>query len=197
MKKIRPFLLSLVTLLLLCSHAMAQNTCALSCSECQSGISCVSCAVCSFSKDESTLTLSKDNASKRDYTTNLLSMQEVNALNLLNMDRNFYGLENLEVDGTLSALARLKSEDMRDNKKLSHTSPKYGKVKDMLKTFEYPFTYASENIAHHRDVEKAQAAFISSPDHRGNCLTQSYKKVGIGVANDAQGFVYVTQIFAK
>ena len=56
---------------------------------------------------------------------------------------------------------------------------------------------AGENIAHHATVEKAQAALISSPGHRRNILSRGYTKVGIGVALDENGYVYLTQIFCR
>ena len=54
-----------------------------------------------------------------------------------------------------------------------------------------------ENIAHHATVEKAQAALISSPGHRRNILSRGYTKVGVGVALDESGYVYLTQIFCR
>lgn len=86
---------------------------------------------------------------------------------------------------------------MRDNQYFAHTSPTYGDVRSMLRTFGYAYDGASENIAHHATVEKAQAAFLSSPGHRKNVMSSAYTKVGLGVAIDAQGYVYLTQIFAR
>lgn len=132
-----------------------------------------------------------------DYTTDALSMQEQNAWNLLNADRAANGLSALPLDAELSAIARKKSEDMRDQGYFSHTSPTYGKPADMLTAFGYAFTSVGENIAHHATVEKAQAAFLSSSGHRQNMMSSSWTKVGIGVCFDANGFVYVTQLFVR
>ena len=49
----------------------------------------------------------------------------------------------------------------------------------------------------HATVEKAQAAFMSSSRHRQNILGSQWTKVGIGVWEDSQGFVYVTQLFVR
>ena len=67
----------------------------------------------------------------------------------------------------------------------------------MLKSFGYSFNSVGENIAHHATVEKSQAAFMSSTGHRQNILGSQWAKVGIGVAYDANGFVYVTQLFVR
>ena len=131
------------------------------------------------------------------YTTASLSAQEQTAGNLLNSDRMRYNLSPLIIDPELCRIARIKSEDMRDNQYFAHTSPTYGDVRAMLQKFGYTFSSAGENIAHHASVEKAQAAFLSSPGHRLNIMSRAYTKAGIGVAVDAKGYVYLTQIFAR
>ena len=131
------------------------------------------------------------------YTTASLSAQEQTAGNLLNSDRARYNLSPLVIDPELCRIARIKSEDMRDNQYFAHTSPTYGDVRSMLSQFGYAYTAAGENIAHHATVEKAQAAFLSSPGHRKNIMSSAYTKVGVGVAVDQKGFVYLTQIFAR
>lgn len=130
------------------------------------------------------------------YTTGFLSAQEQSAGNLLNSDRARYDLAPLTIDPALSRIARIKSEDMRDNQYFAHTSPTYGDIRQMLTQFGYEYNAASENIAHHRDVDKAQAALISSPSHRRNVLSKSFTKVGIGIAVDKNG-IYLTQIFCR
>ena len=132
-----------------------------------------------------------------DYTTDSVSAQEQKAWNLLNSDRMANGLSSLTLDAELSRLARLKSEDMRDNNYFAHQSPTYGSASEMLDPFGYQFTAVGENIAHHATVDKAQAAFMSSDGHRRNILSSSWTKVGIGVCYDANGFVYVTQLFVR
>ena len=131
------------------------------------------------------------------YTTASLSVQEQTAGNLLNSDRARYGLAPLVIDPELCRIARVKSQDMRDNQYFAHTSPTYGDVRSMLRRFGYAFTASGENIAHHATIEKAQAAFLSSPGHRRNIMSGTYTKVGMGAAIDAQGYVYLTQIFVR
>lgn len=131
------------------------------------------------------------------YTTASLSTQEQTAGNLLNSDRARYGLAPLAIDPELCRIARIKSQDMRDNQYFAHTSPTYGDVRSMLRQFGYAYASAGENIAHHATVEKAQAAFLSSPGHRRNIMNSAYTKAGLGVAVDAKGYVYLTQIFVR
>lgn len=132
-----------------------------------------------------------------DYTTPSISVQEENAFILLNQDRIANGLPALTLDPVLCSIARAKSRDMNDKNYFSHTSPTYGTASQMLKHFGYSFTSVGENIAHHATIEKSQAAFMSSDGHRRNILGSQWNKVGIGVWKDAQGFVYVTQLFVR
>lgn len=132
-----------------------------------------------------------------DYTTQNASVQEQIAFNLLNSDRAANQRQPLQLDATLSRLARLKSEDMRDNHYFSHESPTYGNVRDMLTEFGYSFNGCGENIGHHANVEKCQAAFLSSAAHRQNIMSTAWTKVGIGIALDENGYIYETQIFAR
>lgn len=132
-----------------------------------------------------------------DYTTSQAPAQEGIAFSLLNEDRAANGLPALTLDPALSALARLKSYDMNANHYFAHTSPTLGSAAEMLRANGYAFTSVGENIAHHATVEKAQAAFMSSSGHRANILGSQWKKVGIGVCYDSQGFVYVTQLFVR
>lgn len=131
------------------------------------------------------------------YTSASLSAQEQEAGKLLNSDRSRYNLPALTIDPELCRIARIKSQDMLSNGYFSHTSPTYGNVRDMLTQFGYSYSAAGENIARHSTVEKAQAAFLSSPGHRRNILSSAYTKVGIGIALTAEGYVYLTQIFCR
>ncbi len=132
-----------------------------------------------------------------DYTTQSVSAQEQKMMNLLNQDRNNNGLAALTLDPELCRIARIKSADMRDNNYFAHESPTYGRIGEMLKRFGYRYSAAGENIAHHANVDKAQAAFMSSDGHRRNILSSTWTKMGIGIVTDAQGYIYATQIFAK
>ena len=123
--------------------------------------------------------------------------QEALLFSLINKDRAANGLSALPLDGQLSSIARVKSQDMRDNHYFAHESPTYGNASQMLRSFGYSYRGVGENIAHYSDVEKAEAAFMSSQGHRHNLLGSQWEKVGVGVALDEYGFVYVTELFAR
>ena len=132
-----------------------------------------------------------------DYTTDSVTTQEYLAWNLLNEDRIANGLSPLPLDEELCRLARIKSADMKQNNYFAHVSPTYGNATAMLQHFGYSFKGVGENIAHRATVTKSQAAFMSSIGHRANILGRQWDRVGIGVIYDDNGFVYVTQLFAR
>lgn len=116
---------------------------------------------------------------------------------LLNEDRIRQGLPALILDEELSRIARLKSQDMVSNNYFAHTSPTYGTIRSMLKSFGVSFRSAGENIARSRSVQHSNAAFLSSEGHRRNMLSPTFTHVGIGVVVNPGGFVTVTEIFIR
>lgn len=123
--------------------------------------------------------------------------QEQQMINSVNQERISRGLGALPVDSELTALARAKSADMVENRYFAHESPTYGKAAQMLKDAGYTFTSVGENIARSGSVEKAHAALMSSTDHRRNILGAQWTRMAIGIVNDANGFPYITQLFAR
>ena len=55
---------------------------------------------------------------------------------------------------------------------------------------------APEAPAEPSELEKAQAAFLSSPGHRRNVLSSRYTRFGVGIAADGSS-IYLTQIFCR
>lgn len=127
-----------------------------------------------------------------------LNAQESTLYSLVKEDRARYGLNMPVLDAELSRIARIKAEDMLSNNYFAHTSPTYGNIRKMLKTFGYSYSGASENIARSRSVYHSEAAFLSSSSgHRTTLLGKSWTHMGVGVATTRNGFVYVVQIFAR
>jgi uncharacterized protein YkwD len=129
--------------------------------------------------------------------TPAVAAMEQTSLALLNAERQSNGLSPLAMDPTLNILARLKSQDMAANDYFAHESETYGKAADMLDAAGYQYTGVGENIAHHEDVQTANAAFMSSSGHRANILGSQWTKAGVGVALDDNGYPLITQIFAR
>lgn len=122
---------------------------------------------------------------------------ELQLYQLLSEDRAANGRHTLVLDEELCRIARLKSQDMLENNYCGHLSPTYGRVRDMLDSFGVSYLSAGENVARSRSVAHSNAAFLSSTGHRINMLSRSYTHIGIGVATNQYGHVYVTEIFVR
>lgn len=122
---------------------------------------------------------------------------EQQAVALLNADRRANGLSDLKVSSALTAVARSHAQDMIDRNYFSHTNPDGETLSDRLKQAGISFSAAGENIAQNTSVEAAETSFMNSSGHRSNILNSSYTTVGVGVAFDNAGNVYVVQDFIK
>ncbi len=209
MKKICRIIIAFLALTL--SAAMAENDCPRNCAYCRGKWDCACCyrcaskhqpaqptaVTCAASAQSSFPDAAQSSPSTGDYTTRYASAQEQKLLNLLNEDRAKNGLPALPMDSELSGLARTKAQDMLDNGYFAHESPTLGSAAAMLNDSGYAYKGVGENIAHHATVEKADAAFLSSQAHRTVMMGRQWEKVGIGVVEDEQGFVYVTELFVR
>ena len=118
---------------------------------------------------------------------------EKEVVRLANEKRKQNGLSELTYDWQLSRVARIKSEDMRDNKYFSHTSPIYGTPFQMMKNFGITYRSAGENIARGQITpQKVVDAWMNSSGHRANILNSSYTHIGVGYALNGH---YWTQMF--
>lgn len=122
---------------------------------------------------------------------------EQKAVELMNADRRANGLSNLQVSSALTAVARSHAQDIVARNFFSHTNPDGKTLADRLKQAGISFSAAGENIAENISVQAAETTFMNSSGHRSNILNSTYTTVGIGVAFDSKGNVYVVQDFIK
>ena len=118
---------------------------------------------------------------------------EQEVIRLVNEIRAENGLKVLTYDWELARVARYKSQDMKDNKYFSHTSPVYGTPFQMIKNFGISYRSAGENIA--KGYAKPQAVvngWMNSSGHRANILNANYTHIGVGYVS---GGNYWTQMF--
>lgn len=114
-----------------------------------------------------------------------LSEYEIRVAELVNEIREENGLKKLTLNSELSDVARLKSQDMLENNYFSHTSPTYGSPYDMMTKYGIEYTFAGENLARgQKTPEQVVNAWMNSPGHRKNILSERYTQIGVGyVAN--------------
>ncbi|MFZ5646202.1 MAG: CAP domain-containing protein [Bacillota bacterium] len=124
----------------------------------------------------------------------VLTSEEDQMLSLVNRERAASGLAPLKSDSSLVKLARLKAQDMINNRYFDHISPTYGSPFEMMKKFGISYTYAGENLAMAPSVASAHKALMESPGHRANILKENYDRVGIGIVVTG-GYRYCVQMF--
>lgn len=123
---------------------------------------------------------------------------EVAAHDQVNAYRQRQGLSPLELDERLSAIARRHSQDMASGEvPFSHDG-----VEDRYEAIGELISYGqvAENVAYnfgHSDpVEQAVDGWIESPGHERN-MTGDYELSGMGIAINAEGEYYFTQLFVR
>lgn len=122
-----------------------------------------------------------------------VSSYEMEVIDLVNDIREQNGLKKLTYNWELSRVARYKSQDMKDNKYFSHTSPVYGSPFQMMKSFGITYRTAGENIARgQKNPKEVVNAWMNSPGHRANILNTSFTQIGVGYVSDGS---YWTQMF--
>ena len=122
-----------------------------------------------------------------------VSAYEAEVVRLVNLERAKNGLPKLAHNWELSRVARYKSQDMKDKKYFSHTSPTYGSPFQMMKNFGISYKAAGENIAKGYSTPAAVVnGWMNSPGHRANILNSSFTEIGVGYVANGN---YWTQMF--
>ncbi|MBQ8341104.1 MAG: LysM peptidoglycan-binding domain-containing protein [Clostridia bacterium] len=118
---------------------------------------------------------------------------EQEVIRLVNAERAKYGLSPLTENWELSRVARYKSQDMKENRYFSHTSPVYGSPFQMIKSFGISYRSAGENIAKGYATPQAVVnGWMNSAGHRANILNASFTQIGVGYVASSH---YWTQMF--
>ena len=120
-------------------------------------------------------------------------------VDLTNAKRVEAGLPALEFNHLLAQAAQAKAADMIVKNYWAHTSPDGATPWVWFKNLGYKYLYAGENLA--RDFSDSAGvvnAWMNSPTHRENILSNRYREVGIAVVHDnfqGQPTTLVVQMF--
>jgi hypothetical protein len=129
-------------------------------------------------------------ASARAQT--FLPADEARVVAMVNQTRAEHDLPPLRrVDG-LVEVARAQSDRMVDQQRLFH-NPNLGAD---LTEIGLDWHWSGENVGVGPDVDAIERAFLTSSHHLENIVRVNYDSIGVGVAADPDGYVYVTQVFA-
>lgn len=116
-------------------------------------------------------------------------------LAMLNEARGSEGSPPLERDPTLDDIAARHAQAMRQLKRIAHDAGD-GDHRSRIAAAELSVLATGENVAHALDVTRAHRALWASPSHRENLLQPRFDRVGIGVALDPDGSIWVCEVFA-
>lgn len=120
-------------------------------------------------------------------------------LSLTNTERAEYEAKPLKRNQLLDEAARLKAEHMAAEGYFSHYSPGGISPWFWFEKVGYTYAHAGENLAvHFSDSGEVVKAWMDSPSHKANIISDQYTEIGIGTAKGRfEGFdtVFVVQMF--
>lgn len=120
-------------------------------------------------------------------------------VDLANDDRSAEGLPELVVSPTLQKAAQMKADDMASKAYFAHTSPEGFDPWYWFKQVDYDFRFAGENLAvYFSDSAEVEKAWMNSPKHRGNILSDKFSEIGIALAQgsyEGHDTTFVVQMF--
>lgn len=126
-----------------------------------------------------------------------LTADEQAVLDLTNAERKKAELPALKANELLRKAARDHSANMAKQQKLAHVLDDKG-PDARIKALGYKFSAMAENCAQGQPTPaEAVSSWMSSPDHKENLLNKQYTEIGVGIAADANGQRYWTQVFAR
>ena len=107
----------------------------------------------------------------------------------MNSARSANGLAPYSVAYDLTSIARSHSAQMASSQTLYHNPSLTSQVQN--------WQAVGENVGEGPTVSDIHTAFMNSPEHRANILDHDFTQVGVGVAVDKNGMIWVTEDFRK
>ncbi len=114
---------------------------------------------------------------------------------MVNAARAAERLPVLALDERLTGLAQSHADAMRRARKTAHDAGD-GDLNFRLEQLGLELE-AGENVAHAASAALAQRALWSSPSHRENLLFPQFNLLGVGVAPDLDGTLWICQVFGR
>lgn len=129
-----------------------------------------------------------------------ISVQEL--ISFTNQKRAENGAPALSSNAALSNAASKKADDMFAKNYWAHNSPDGTTPWVFIKQAGYDYVYAGENLAKgFNNSTDVVNAWMASPDHRANVLSQNFKDVGFAVKsgslNGEQTFLVVQEFGSR
>lgn len=129
------------------------------------------------------------------------SINSETLISYTNKERRFYGLNDLSTSTQLTTAAYAKANDMFEKQYWDHFGPNGETPWQFIRGTGYEYVYAGENLAKgFKSSEGVHQAWMLSPTHRENIVSQDYKEVGIAVVDGSlfgEEVTLVVQMFGN
>ena len=117
------------------------------------------------------------------------SSDESSLVSLTNQARASHGVARLSVASDLMAIAHRHSQRMASQHRVYHDPNLAGEVSG--------WTYLGDNVGKGSSASQVHRAFMNSSVHRANILNSHYNQIGTGAVRGSDGYLYVTEVFAR
>ena len=150
------------------------------------------------SSTDNTQSTNKPSSTDNTQSTNSFASIEQKVHTQINAQRNKLGLPPLTINKNISDIARTHSQNMADGKVPFSHNGFQERVQAIGTTISYSST--AENVAYNMGygdpATKAVEGWLNSSGHLKN-IQGNYNLTGIGVAKNAKGEYYFTQLFIR
>ncbi len=123
-------------------------------------------------------------------------------VNLINAQRQAYGLSPYQTDAQLEKLALAHAQDMVTRGYFAHTTPEGITLDDRFEQQGVEANWNGENIQRNTKPFEETASyalnwFMNSAPHRANILHDRFNRVGVGVVEEPPGWYTFVLVFAE
>jgi uncharacterized protein YkwD len=115
---------------------------------------------------------------------------EARLVELVNAERTSGGLAPVAADWAIGQVARGWTAQMAAAGSLAHNPAYAAQIWASL-----PCGAVAENVGFASSLDQVHAALMNSPAHRANILNPAFSRIGVGVAADGSGRLWVTEDF--
>ncbi|MCH5187903.1 MAG: hypothetical protein J1F63_05825 [Oscillospiraceae bacterium] len=137
-------------------------------------------------------------SSSDDETDDTITGYATRVLELVNEERAKEGLGPLKLDKDLCAVAKMHCDDMAKRNFFDHINPDGKSPFDRMNDYGIFYMAAGENIASgQRSPEAVMNAWMNSPGHRANILSEDFGKIGVGYAEGGKYGTLWAQCFTN
>jgi uncharacterized protein YkwD len=120
---------------------------------------------------------------------------EARMAELVNLEREARGLPALALSLALTELGRAYSARMANAQTVHHELD--APVEDRILAALPGTCTFGENLSKHTTIDYSMGDLMASPGHRANLLSDRFTLIGIGIVHGEDGFLYITQEFAR